>query len=228
MLASLKSRIVTVSTSLAVAGELAMYGAGLYQLYLNGINASDLVFATGAFLSLYGQVTVLLLGNKWLESTPAAQDAASKFSIKALAKPFMPWKYPMDSAYALFVIAAFCYYLTGLSYKNPALILFSTFMLFASSLGWVWPRDRKISGYEPSKIINGMLLVGSVAVIAAGAIGHMYILIGAGVFHLLANILPIALGKPAPAPQPAEGSDETEDEEPEDEPKPAGKKGGKR
>lgn len=174
-----QNRLKAVSV-LAIIGDIFMGltgGEGLVVRDSAYMFAYSLILGSGA-AALLGHLVLFLWGKGARGDTPAHVTAYTDASI--LIKPFQPWRYPLDSALVIWLMAGLSYTAAGLVKADPALLFMGLTHVAACSIGWLFPKDKTVAGFNGIQMTSILYLLSTVSTFwASWTLGSVFIFIAA-------------------------------------------------
>lgn len=174
-----QNRLKAVSV-LAIIGDVFMGlsgGEGLLTRDSADMTVYSLILGAGAS-ALLGHL-VLFLWGKGARDGGLARGADYAEAPIAL-KPMLPWRYPLDSALFIWLLAGMAYTAAGLAKADPALLFMGLTHVTACTIGWLLPKDRRFAGFNGIQMTSILYLLSTVCTFwASWTLGSAFILIAA-------------------------------------------------
>lgn len=188
MLRRFKENRLKVASFFALSGDVFVGlagGIGLWRLSFETVPYACLT--VGGLLAVLGHCSLLIWGKGARPQAAADHVQAQPSSI--FLKPFVPWRYPLDTGFMLFILANVFYFTAGILMNLPALSLSGFFAGVASALGWLWPPARKILGLFSMQAVSLCYLIASINQLAAGFISMNIMIILSGFCYVACNVI---------------------------------------
>lgn len=186
MLDRLKDNRLKITSGLCVLGDALMGLAGASGLYHAGQNPADLFLFAAGVLGLMGHSFNIIWGKGGQRGGKASRPPAR---MTVWLRPFFMWRYPMDAAFALFVVGGLLFVVSGALSGNPGLVLFGVTAGAGALLGWLWPEEKTLCGLR-SVQITALLYVGSAfATLFSGVWAKDAFILAAGCCYMVASII---------------------------------------
>lgn len=142
-----QNRLKAVSV-LAVIGDILMALSGAEGLVLRAGDMPltyTLILLSG-ILALIGHLALGFWGKGARDESLAPTTPSAEASI--FIKPFLPWRYPLDSALCIWLAAGTSYAVSGYLGGDLALLLMGCMHICACIIGWLLPKEAKLAGFS--------------------------------------------------------------------------------
>lgn len=174
-----QNRLKAVSV-LAIIGDVFMGltgGEGLVARDPAFVFAYSLILFSGAS-ALIGHLVLFLWGKGARDDAIAHGTHMTEASI--MVKPLLPWRYPLDSALFIWLLAGLSYTAAGIVKSDPALLFMGLMHVMACSIGWLLPKDRTLFGFTGIQITSILYMLSTVGTFwASWTLGSVFIFIAA-------------------------------------------------
>ncbi len=174
-----QNRLKAVSV-LAIIGDVFMLLSGG-----EGLVTREPAFAFAYSLILFSSVSalvghlVLFLWGKGARDESIAH-GVHHAEASFLMKPFLPWRYPLDSALFIWLLAGLSYTASGIVKADPALLFMGLTHVAACSIGWLFPKEKTLFGFKGIQLTSILYLLSTVCTFwAAWTLGSVFIFIAA-------------------------------------------------
>ncbi len=174
-----QNRLKAVSV-LAIIGDVFMGltgGEGLVARDDAFVFAYSLIL-TASTAALLGHLVIFLWGKGARDNT--IKHAADHKEPPIILKPFMPWRYPLDSALFIWLLAGIAYTTAGGVKADPALLFMGLTHVSAGAIGWLLPKDKTIAGFSNIQLTSILYQLSTVCTFwAAWTLGSVFIFVAA-------------------------------------------------
>lgn len=167
-------------------------GVGLFNVSFD--NTAYMLMSAAGFVAAIGHVWLLGWGKG--DQAEMVQDVVSskaasvaKKDVPLLARPFFPWRYPLDSGMACFMMSNVLFILAGIFMGNYALSANGLFAVVASLIAWLWPDDKILAGLNSMQLSALFFTLSSVSVLVAGLWANDPLIMAAAGCFLASNII---------------------------------------
>lgn len=182
MLDWIKANRLKAVAVLAVTGDCFMGMAG--------VSLSGLFLSLAGTMGLIGHGIMFLWGRGAVSSRPLASPiATSSRPAPVFLKPFLPWRYPLDSSFCIFTIGSIFYILGGLQIGDTALLTVGVLVLSAAVTGWLWPQEKMIFGLRSVQVTALLYMASSLMTLAAALTAANVFLFFGGISYVLCNLI---------------------------------------
>lgn len=152
MLGWLKTNRLKIASLAAVSGDIFMgLAGGMGLLHASFQNTAYAALTLGGFFAVAGHAALMIWGKG---ARAKNQTTAVLAAPPVFLKPLYPWRYPLDCAFALFIVTNVFYIIAGAYLNLPALCISGMFAVAASALGWLWPQDKLLFGLRSMQITS--------------------------------------------------------------------------
>lgn len=188
MLARLKANRLKIASVCAVTGDVFMGLTGTAGLFnWNSLGtASDTAMLTGGIIAVIGHSMLLLWGKGGRLENKIRTSGAHHGQW---AKPFMPWRYPLDTALAFFIFSGCCYGLAGLFMGSFSMLITGICVGLASAIGWLLPQDRLLLGLRGMQWTAGLYLTATSFTYLAAYENANILLFAGALFYTACNLI---------------------------------------
>ncbi|HEY0900909.1 MAG TPA: hypothetical protein VGD95_02180 [Micavibrio sp.] len=193
-----QNRLKAVSL-LAVVGDVFMALSGAEGLVLRqggteGMLAStySLILASGS-LALWGHLMLAFWGKGARDERITVTTPRKEPPI--LAKPFFPWRYPLDSALFVWLLAGTSYTLSGWVGGDLALLLMGAAHVCACLIGWLYPKDKSFMGLGGMQMTAILYLLSTVCTYWAAWTLQSWLIFAAACAYCACNLILYTMNK---------------------------------
>lgn len=174
-----QNRLKAVSV-LAIIGDIFMGlsgGEGLVARDPAFVFAYSLILFSGAS-ALLGHLVLFVWGKGARDEAIAHTEHYAEASF--MLKPFLPWRYPLDSALFIWLLAGLSYTASGIVKGDTALLFMGLAHVTACSIGWLLPKDKTMFGFSGIQMTSILYLLSTVCTFwASWTLGSVFIFIAA-------------------------------------------------
>lgn len=190
----LKVYRLKVSSSLSILADALMGLSGASGLYHLGHNNSDLLLAIGGGLGLVGHITNVIwgTGGKVKQSVDIIINSPQDSLLKRV---LFPWRYPLDSSFAIFSIGSLLFALAGFLSETLSLVIFGMLTLVASMIGWLVPSNKNIFNLTPIQLCAFLYMLSSISCMISGIAMEKELVLMAGLSWFSANVILFTIKK---------------------------------
>lgn len=181
-----------LANRLKVASFCALMGDFLMGL-TGGVNVfnpsavtstADVLLVIGGTVGLFGHFMLMAFGKGGRIKNAAAIHRAH---TPPLLRAFFPWRYPLDTAFALFVCSGLLYMSVGIAWALWSLIIIGIFVATGSAIGWLYPQDRTICGVHTIRVTASLYMCASILTYLAAWQQQSVLLLLAGLAYTACN-----------------------------------------
>ncbi len=175
----MKNRLKAVSV-LAIIGDIFMGLTGGEGLVVRdpafAFAYSLILFSSAA--ALFGHLVLFLWGKGARDDALAHGTHYAEASF--LMRPLLPWRYPLDSALFIWLLAGLSYTSSGILKADPALLFMGLTHVCACTIGWLMPKEKTLFGFKGIQMTSILYLLSTVCTFwAAWTLGSVFIFIAA-------------------------------------------------
>lgn len=180
------NRLKAVSL-LAIIGDIFMALSGaeglVWQEAADALTPTYALILASGLLALIGHLILGLWGKGAADETQAASSRPAATAVGEatfLMKPLLPWRYPLDSALFIWLLAGLSYTVAGFMGDDKALLFMGATHVCACLTGWLYPKDAKLMGFSGMQMTAMLYLLSTVCTYwAAWTLGSWLIFIAA-------------------------------------------------
>lgn len=170
------------SIFMGLAGGVGLLNVSFDNLAYAFLSAGGLVGSAGhIFLMSWGKGSASDAGD---EPLPTRDDQRH-----SLVKPFMPWHYPIDSAFVLFMLGNSLFIFAGIAMGNYALSGNGFLAATASAVGWLWPEKKTWRGFHSMQISALLFLLATISNFFAAFLEMNLMILVSSCCFLLSNLM---------------------------------------
>lgn len=170
----------------AVAGDLLTGMGGVSTLWGSAASHAGLWLMGGSALALCGHGVLFLWGRGARDSKIIHTDTRLD---PIVIRPFLPWRYPLDTGFLTFGVSGLCYALWGVIVGNIPMVLVGLLLASASFLAWLYPQEKTIFGFRPVQITAAMYITASVNTLIAGIVADNLYIIASSCIYAAGNAI---------------------------------------
>lgn len=185
----LKANRLKAASACAITGDVLMGAAGGVGILNRGSlpDSSYALLLTASCLGLTGHITLMLWGKG---ARAASVKAVSGVEPPVWRKPFYPWRYPLDFAFSLWIVASLLYMASGFHQGAQAMIFMGLCSGMGSSIGWLYPQEKLLFGRHVIQVTALCFFLCNIfAFAAAYMMQDMIVLLAACSFTMCSLIL---------------------------------------
>lgn len=144
----------------AVLGDFLMGMAGAVGVFHPEkiTNAGDMLLLIGGLVGVAGHGCLMIWGKGGRMNLVKK---GARTHLPRWLRGIVPWRYPLDTAFAMFVCSGSLYTVAGYYWDSLPMLLTGVFVTLGSGIGWLYPEDRTILGFHTVRITALLYLCGT-------------------------------------------------------------------
>ena len=148
-------------------------------------NVGDKLLMIGGTIAVIGHGALMI----WGKGGRIRQAAATqKFHTPIFLRGLLPWRYPLDAAFTMFVGSGTLYTAAGFYWDSPPMVLTGVFVTAGSLMGWLYPEDKTVLGVHTMRITALLYLCGTALTYVAAWQQANIIMFLAGLAYTACNV----------------------------------------
>ncbi len=174
-----QNRLKAVSV-LAIIGDVFMGVSGGEGLVVRDsvyMIAYSLILSAGVS-ALIGHLVLFVWGKGARDKSIAHAEYFREPPV--IWKPLMPWRYPLDSALFIWLLAGMAYMAAGIVKEDPALLFMGLTHVTACTIGWLYPKDKTFAGFNGIQMTSILYMLSTICTFwASWTLGSVFIFLAA-------------------------------------------------